>query len=427
MIQRIESKLACYAKSVMIIVALLAVQTMQAGNDADKTALTTAIGEAETYLGTIQKSNANQADLLAIVINACKTVLDDADAVQKDVDFATETMNGSVNQCKIVVTRTALSAAIAKGEEYLDSIQENYPEPAQKMSALIGNCKAMLNNTESSLEWLEFGIFGMEEDTKVIKTEVARIDLAAAIAKGEAYLASIQEKYPEQAQKMSALINNCKYFLNNTDSSLELLEFGILAMEEDTKVIKTEVARVDLAAAITKGEAYLATIQEKYPEQAQKMSALIGNCKYFLNLSDDAYATLEWLEFGILAMEEDTKAIKTEVARIDLAAAITVAEEYLGSIQDGNASVVSMLQAVIATAKEMKDDESLTLYDLEFATAILDKVVALSKESGTPTGVSAAKTASRMAAAYYDLQGRRMAQPTKKGVYINNGVKTVVK
>ena len=355
MIQRIENKLACCVKCVMIVVALMAVQTVQAGTPADKTALTAAIGEAETYLGTIQESNANEAKVLAIVIDGCKAVLNNADATQTDVDFATETTNGSVNECKMAVTRNALAAAIAKGEEYLDSIRENYPEPAQKMSALIGNCKYFLNNTDSSLEVLEFGILGMEEDTKVIKTEVARIDLAAAIAKGEAYLATIQEKYPEPAQKMSALIGNCKYFLNNTDSSLDVLEFGILGMEEDTKAIKTEVARVDLAAAIAG------------------------------------------------------------------------AEEYLRSIQEGNASVVSVLQTVIATANEMKADESLTLYDLEFATAVVNEVVALSKEAGIPTGVSAARVASRMAAAYYDLSGRRMAQPAKKGVYINNGVKTVVK
>lgn len=286
MIQRIENKLACCVKCVMIVVALMAVQTVQAGTPADKTALTAAIGEAETYLGTIQESNANEAKVLAIVIDGCKAVLNNADATQTDVDFATETTNGSVNECKMAVTRNALAAAIAKGEEYLDSIRENYPEPAQKMSALIGNCK---------------------------------------------------------------------YFLNNTDSSLDVLEFGILGMEEDTKVIKTEVARVDLAAAIAG------------------------------------------------------------------------AEEYLRSIQEGNASVVSVLQTVIATANEMKADESLTLYDLEFATAVVNEVVALSKEAGIPTGVSAARVASRMAAAYYDLSGRRMAQPAKKGVYINNGVKTVVK
>ncbi len=286
MIQRIENKLACCVKCVMIVVALMAVQTVQAGTPADKTALTAAIGEAETYLGTIQESNANEAKVLAIVIDGCKAVLNNADATQTDVDFATETTNGSVNECKMAVTRNALAAAIAKGEEYLDSIRENYPEPAQKMSALIGNCK---------------------------------------------------------------------YFLNNTDSSLEVLEFGILGMEEDTKAIKTEVARVDLAAAIAG------------------------------------------------------------------------AEEYLRSIQEGNASVVSVLQTVIATANEMKADESLTLYDLEFATAVVNEVVALSKEAGIPTGVSAARVASRMAAAYYDLSGRRMAQPAKKGVYINNGVKTVVK
>ena len=36
------------------------------------------------------------------------------------------------------------------------------------------------------------------------------------------------------------------------------------------------------------------------------------------------------------------------------------------------------------------------------------------------TGVSAIRAAAGMAAKYYDLQGRRVSQPSRAGVYINN-------
>jgi len=285
-IQSMQSKLACYAQRVMIAVLLLAVQTVQAATNVDKTALTTAIGEAETYLGSIQESNANEAKVLASVIDGCKVVLNNAESTQTDVDFATTATNESVGQCKIAVARNTLSAAIAEGEEYLSSIKEKYPEQAQEMSALIGNCKDMQNHPDAVLETLEFCIYAMEGGTNLVKTEVARIDFAATI---------------------------------------------------------------------------------------------------------------------------------------------TLAEEYMGSCQESIPCVASVLQAIVGTAKEMKDDTSLTLSDLTFANAIVDKVIGLAKESGTLAGISAAKAAARMAAAYYDLSGRRVTQPSRTGVYINNGKKTVVK
>ncbi len=40
--------------------------------------------------------------------------------------------------------------------------------------------------------------------------------------------------------------------------------------------------------------------------------------------------------------------------------------------------------------------------------------------SNIPT---ATRAATSLAAKYYDLQGRRLSQPSRAGVYINNGVK----
>ena len=116
--KKIFSNMKPARMAIMLILALLTVQTVQADpNTTDKTALATAISEAETYSGSIQ-SNPNEAKVLASIIDGCKEVQNNADATQSDIDFATSAINESVNQCKIAIARNALSTAISEAEEY---------------------------------------------------------------------------------------------------------------------------------------------------------------------------------------------------------------------------------------------------------------------------------------------------------------------
>ena len=354
--KKIFSNMKPARMAIMLILALLTVQTVQADpNTTDKTALAAAISEAETYSGSIQKSNPNEAKVLASIIDGCKEVQNNADATQSDIDFATSAINESVNQCKIAIARNALSTAISEAEEYYNSIKGKYPEQEKEMAALIGNCKDIYNNPDAIVELLEFTTAIANEGIKQIKTEVARIDLAAAISEAEEYYNSIKGKYPEQEKEMAALIGNCKDIYNNPDAIVELLEF----------------------------------------------TTAIAN--------------------------EGIKQIKTEVARIDLAAAISEAEEYYNSIKESSPCIASVLQHIINTAKEIKDDDKLTQSDMEFATSILEEVMKQAKDA-VVTGINTVNAASRMAEKYYDLNGRRFnGKPSAKGVYINNGNKIVMK
>ena len=70
--KKILSNLRTARMGMMFILALMTSLTVQAA--ADKTALTTAIGEAETYYNTIQESNPSVASALQIIIVAAKQV-----------------------------------------------------------------------------------------------------------------------------------------------------------------------------------------------------------------------------------------------------------------------------------------------------------------------------------------------------------------
>ena len=332
--------------AMMFILAMLTTLTVQAA--ADKTALDAAVSEAETYNSSILESNPKQAEVLTMLINSCKTVLNDADATQEDVDFATKFMNESVNQCKIAVAQANYAAAISEAEEYLATIKENYPAQAEKLTNLINNAKAI---ESTSVDVLEFFTQVVTEGIKQMQLEVAQADFAAAIADAEAYLATIQETHPEQAQNLTNVINNVK---SMEGTSMEVLEFFTQVLTKGLQQIKMEIAHADLAAAIADPEAYMTTIQESNP------------------------------------------------------------------------SVAEAMQMFINAAKQVQADDSYTQADLEFATAFMKELVVQAKEAVT-TGVAAARAAAGLAAKYYDLQGRRLSQPSRAGVYINNGVVKVNK
>ena len=398
--------------AMMFILAMLTTLTVQAA--ADKTALATAVSEAETYNSSILESNPKQAEVLTMLINSCKTVLNDADATQEDVDFATKFMNESVNQCKIAVAQANYAAAISEAEEYLATIKENYPAQAEKLTNLINNAKTIEN---TSVEVLEFFTQVVTEGLQQIKIEVAQADYAAAIAKAEEYLATIQEKHPEQAEKLTNLINNAKAI---ESTSVDVLEFFTQVVTEGIKLVQLEIAQADFAAAIADAEAYLATIQETHPEQAQNLTNVINNVKAMEGTS------MEVLDFFTQVLTEGLQQIKMEIAHADLAAAIADAEAYMTTIQESNPSVAEVMQMFINAAKQVQADDSYTQADLEFATAFMKELVVQAKETVT-TGVSATRAATSLAAKYYDLQGRRLSQPSRAGVYINNGVVKVNK
>ena len=181
--------------------------------------------------------------------------------------------------------------------------------------------------------------------------------------------------------------------------------------------MKVEVAQADYAAAIAKVEEYMASIQEKHPEQAEKLANVIDNAKAIESTS------IEVLEFFTKVLTNGIQTIKKEIAHADLAAAITEAEEYMASIQESNPNVASVMQMLIDAAKQVQDDKSYDLADLEFATAFMKELVVQAKEI-VATGVNAVQAVTSLTTKYYDLQGRRMSQPAK-GVYIQSGKKYV--
>ena len=422
--KKIISNLRTARMTMMFILAMLTTQSVLA---ADKTALNAAISEAEAYHSSIVESNPKLAEFLTMLINVCKTTQNDADATQEDVDFAVELANESVKQCKIAVAQANYAAAISDAEEYLATIQDKYPAQAEKLNNMINNAKGLTEST--SLEVLDYLTQVVTEGTKQIKLEVAQADYAAAISQAEEYMGSLQEKHPEQAKGLAAVIDFAKS-IGSDATSAEDLQSYTKALTDGIQQMQLEIAQADFAAAVADAEAYLATIQETHPEQAEKLNNIINNVKAI------DPSSLEVLDYLTKVLNEGIKVFKQEIAHADLAAAIADAEAYMASIQESNPSVAEAMLLFINAAKQVQTDDSYELADLEFATACMKELVVQAKEIVT-TGVSTARAAVGMAGKLFDLQGRRVSQPSRAGVYIKataegrlqgkNGKKVVIK
>ena len=412
--KKIISNLRTARMTMMFVLAMLTTLSVLA---ADKTALDAAVSEAEAYHSSIVESNPKLAEFLTMLINVCKTTQNDADATQEDVDFAVELANESVKQCKIAVAQANYAAAISDAEEYLATIQDKYPAQAEKLNNMINNAKGLTEST--SLEVLDYLTQVVTEGTKQIKLEVAQADYAAAISQAEEYMASLQEKHPEQAKGLAAVIDFAKS-IGSDATSAEALQTYTKALTDGIQQMQLEIAQADFAAAVADAEAYLATIQETHPEQAEKLNNIINNVKAI------DPSSLEVLDYLTKVLNEGIKVFKLEIAHADLAAAIADAEAYMASIQESNPSVAEAMLLFINAAKQVQTDDSYELADLEYATAFMKELVVQAKEIVT-TGVSTARAAVGMAGKLFDLQGRRVSQPSHAGVYIKNGRKVASK
>ena len=111
-----------------------------------------------------------------------------------------------------------------------------------------------------------------------------------------------------------------------------------------------------------------------------------------------------------------------------LDAAITDAADYYESITADYADIAATLLEAINAAKGVQADKAATQQAVDNAAEALKKAVQDAKDAvQVITGIDSVKV-SAVNSVWYDLNGRKLeGNPTKKGVYIQNGRKVVVK
>ena len=271
---------------------------------ADKSALNTAITEAETYYNSISESNPNAAAVLLEAINAAKAVKDNADATQSEIETAAQTLNDALNAAKADVALKRITLTI----------------PAKSYMARIDADKRQIENAVAGVK-----LFSVNN---VSNTEV------------------------ELTAELSVIAAKMPYFIYN-DNDTEV-EVSIIVSSEEADNVQYD------------SEHFKGTLVDK------------------------------------TFTDEDM-------------------EEYDHYVLNGGSSFVWVKDAGTLSAGKCW----IELIPTSAAHARARRLSIV--HEGETTGISTVKTAAdTKEGEWYDLSGRRVAQPAK-GIYVKNGKKVIVK
>ena len=167
---------------------------------------------------------------------------------------------------------------------------------------------------------------------------------------------------------------------------------------------------------------------------SQECAALITAAKAAIDaLSYDTTKSLDAnkeLVDAIIAKLDDDLAVQRDIdaSKAALNKVIADATAYVESIKGEHKAFADVLDIAINAAKAKLSDVTATKSDLDDAKQTLESAVATIKQA-IATGIEEMEVSGGVeGAAYYTLDGRKLdGKPTKKGVYIINGRKVVVK
>ena len=167
---------------------------------------------------------------------------------------------------------------------------------------------------------------------------------------------------------------------------------------------------------------------------SQECAALITAAKAAIDaLSYDTTKSLDAnkeLVDAIIAKLDDDLAVQRDIdaSKAALNKVIADATAYVESIKGEHKAFADVLDMAINAAKAKLSDVTATKSDLDDAKQTLESAVATIKQA-IATGIEEMEVSGGVeGATYYTLDGRKLdGKPTKKGVYIVNGRKVVVK
>ena len=402
------------------------------------------ITAAETYYNSIKDSNPTAAATLLEAINAAKTVKDNADATQEQVDAAIAALASAkttAEQTVLTDTKTALNDDITEAEAYYNSIKDSNPTAAATLLEAINAAKAVKDNADATQDQVDAAIAALAsakttaEQTVLTETKTALND---DITEAEAYYNSIKDSNPAAAATLLDAINAAKTVKDNGDATQEQVEAAIAALSTAINTAKVEVSRITLTIP---AKSYMARIDA---DKRQIETAVAGVKLYSVKSVTNTEVELT-AELSVIAAEmpyfiyndNDTEVeVSIIVSSNDPDNVAYDSDHFKGTLVDKTFTDEDMQQAdhyVLSGGSSfvwVKDAVTLAAgkcwIELVPTSEAHARRLAIVHEGGTTTGINAVSSAAQMEGEWYDLSGRRVAQPTK-GLFIVNGKKVVVK
>ena len=410
---------------------------------ADKSALNTAITEAETYYNSIKDDHAEAAAALKTAIDTAKTMQEKGDATQEEVNNALSaltTAKTTAEDAVLTETKTTLNNDITAAETYYNSIKDDHADAANDLKDAIDAAKGVKDNADATQAEVEAAIAALASAKTTAEQTVltdTKDELNDDITEAEAYYNSIKDSNPEAAEALKTAIDAAKAAKDNGEATQADVEAAIAALSTAINTAKVEVSRITLTIP---AKSYMARIDgdkrqietavagvklfsvksvtNTEVELTGELSVIAAEMPYFIYNDNDTE-----VEVSIIVSSEDADNVDYDSEHfkgtlVDKTFTDEDMEEYDHYVLNGGSSFVWVKDAGVLSAGKC-------WVQLEKSPA---NVRALSIVfEGETTGISNVKTAADTKdAVIYDLQGRRVMQPTK-GLFIVNGKKVVIK
>ena len=379
-------------------------------------------------------------------INAAKTVKDNTDATQEQVDAAIAALAGAkttAEQTVLTETKTALNDDITEAEAYYNSIKDSNPEAAATLLDAINAAKTVKDNADATQEQVDAAIAALASAKTTAEQTVlteTKNELNDDITEAEAYYNSIKDSNPAAAATLLDAINAAKTVKDNADATQSEIETAAQTLTDALNAAKADVALKRITLTIP-AKSYMARIDadkrqienavagvklysvksvaNTEVELTGELSVIAAEMPYFIYNDNDTE-----VEVSIVVSSEDADNVDYDSDHfkgtlVDKTFTDEDMEEADHYVLSGGSSFVWVKDAgTLAAGKcwiELPKSESAGARRLTIV------------HEGETTGISTAKTAAdKMDGEWYDLQGRRVAQPAK-GIYVKNGKKVIVK
>lgn len=276
-----------------------------------------------------------------------------------------------------------------------------------------------------------------------IATFIIRADKTAlntAITEAEAYYNSISETNPDAAATLLEAINAAKAVQDNADATQTEVETATTTLNAAVSAAQADVALKRITLVIP-AKSYIARVDA---DKRQIETAVEGVSLYSVKSVTDSEVELT-AELSVIAAEmpyliyndnDEEKTISIVVSAEDATAVEYDSDHFKGTLVDKTFTDEDMAAAdhYVLTNNNfvwVKDAGTLAAgkcwIELVPASEAHARKLAIVAEGGlTPTGITSVRGSKLTDNVYYDLSGRRVAQPTK-GLFIVNGKKVVVK
>ena len=412
---------------------------------ADKSALNTAITEAETYYNSIKDDHAEAAAALKTAIDNAKTMQEKGDATQEEVNNALSALNTAKTTAEGAVlteTKNELNDAITEAEAYYNSIKDDHSDAAAALQTAINAAKGVQDNADATKEDVDDAIAALATAKTTAEGAVlteTKNELNDDITEAEAYYNSISETNPDAAATLLEAINAAKAVKDNADATQEEVETAAQTLTDALNAAKADVALKRITLTIP-AKSFMARIDadKRQIENAvdgvklysvknvtntevvltDELSVIAAEMPYFIYNDNDTE-----VEVSIIVSSEDADNVDYDSEHfkgtlVDKTFTNEDMEEYDHYVLNGGSSFVWVKDAGTLAAGKCWIQLEKSPANARALSIVFE---------GETTGISTVKTAADTKdAAVYDLQGRRVMQPTK-GLFIVNGKKVVIK